>query len=239
MRRIKEHFGDVPVHNITRAHCMEFKNVLTAKWQKKAWAKAEHLMPIIVLALATAMRKDEILGLTWDQVDLKRRMTTLTGADTKNKRVKYVPINADSEEVLRDRLKSRPKDGIYVFPGREGKRMHDFKTAWRCAKERAGIPIRCRFHDLKHTSVSRMVMGGVDPVTIGRMAGWTDSSAPVMLRRYAHLTGDHLQQAAKTLERGHRSHYTGTKTEISATQKGIEDDLTARNKTTRARSSAG
>jgi len=298
IRRIKEHFKDVPVHKISRADCLEFKNTLTAEWQKRAWAKAgtggkkpevrlatvdryvgclkrlfnwaieiekletnpaarvrlhrqdqkpfhllseeeeerllheagegkaTHLRPIIVLALATAMRKGEILGLTWDQVDLDRRMITLAGAVTKNKRVKHVPINADAEAVLTERLKSRPKDGIYVFPGREGKKMLNIKTAWRCAQARAGIPLRCRFHDLRRTAVSRMVMRGVDPVTIGRLAGWTDSSAPVMLRRYAHLTGDHLHQAAKALERGNRSHYIGTNSETSARGKGMKSSIT-------------
>lgn len=55
-----------------------------------------------------------------------------------------------------------------------------------------------------------MVMKGVGPVTIGRKAGWADSSAPFMLRHYAHLTADHLQQAAKALESETARHYLGT-----------------------------
>jgi integrase len=285
VKRIKDHFGNVPVDRITRADCEDFKKTLTEEWQKKAWAKAgtekekpeiqlttvdryvgclkrifnwavdqdrisenpprrvklhrqdhkpfyllsdeeevrllqaagegkaSHMKPIIILALATTMRSNEIRGLRWEQIDLNGRMITLEGESTKNKRVKHVPLNADSLAVVQEQLKIRAKDGIYVFPNREGRKMGSIKTAWRGARKRGGISPRCRFHDLRHTSISRMVMAGVPEVTIGRMAGWTDSSAPFMLRRYAHLTGDHLHQAAKALERDTSSHYVGTNTE--------------------------
>ena len=76
--------------------------------------------------------------------------------------------------------------------------MRDVKTGWRRAKARTGIPSRCRLHDLKHTTVSRTVMSDVGPVTIGRPAGWTDSSAPVMLRRYTHQSARALEGAVVT-----------------------------------------
>jgi integrase len=172
--------------------------------------KSPHLKNIVVLALASAMRSGEIRGLRWDQVDLGRRMVTLAGDSTKNSRVKHVPLNVDAMAVLEERLQSRVDNGIYVFPNSKGKQMTSVKTAWRQALKRAGIPERCRFHGLRHTSISRMVMAGVPEVTIGRMAGWTDNSAPFMLRHYAHLTGDHLHQAAKALERGRLKHKLST-----------------------------
>jgi integrase len=278
-RRIREHFGDVPVRKITRSDCERFKNTLTEEWQRRAWAKAEgkppevrlgtvdryvgalkrlfnwaidmekvevnpaarvklhrqdgkpfyllsedeeelllqaaeegkaaHLRPIIVLALATTMRKDEILGLRWDQVDLESEMITLAGTDTKNKEVKHVPLNADALAVLREQ-KPRAEGGNYVFH-RKGKRFSDTKTAWRYARTRAGLPDKIRFHDLRHTAISRMVNRGVPELIVGRIAGWTDSSAPFMLRRYSHQRPDHLHKAVKGLEKTNRSHNVVTK----------------------------
>ena len=200
-------------------------------------SKARHLMPIVVLALATAMRKDEILGLTWDMVDLRKATNSLPGSNTKNKRVKNIPINADADQVLLKQSARKHESSPYVFPGRAGQKMHDFKTAWVCAKKRAGIPARCRFHDLRHTAVSRMVMRGIDPVTIGRLAGWTDSSAPIMIRRYAHLSGDHLRQAAKALESGRIKHKLSTNHSEVDFSEGREDSISPHYKS--ARSSAG
>jgi len=87
------------------------------------------------------------------------------------------------------------------------------KTAWRYALSRAGLPDRMRFHDLRHTAISRMVNRGVPELIVGRIAGWTDSSASLMLRRYSHQRPDHLRKAVKALEKDNRSHYTVTKEE--------------------------
>jgi len=162
------------------------------------------------------MRRNEILGLKWEQVDFGRRMITLSGAHTENKKLKHVPLNRDAVAVLEERLHLKVKDDIYVFPSRRGMQMTSIKTAWYKALKRAGISQRCRFHDLRHTSISRMVMAGIPEVTVGRMAGWTDSSAPCMLRRYAHLTGDHFHRAAEALEKGRTKHELGTSAEIAA-----------------------
>ena len=105
------------------------------------------------------------------------------------------------------------EDGTnYVFH-RNGRRFGQVKTAWRYALSRAGLPDRMRFHDLRHTAISRMVNRGVPELIVGRIAGWTDSSAPFMLRRYSHQRPDHLHKAVKALETTNRSHYTVTKEE--------------------------
>lgn len=276
LKRIKAHFGDVPVERITREQCEAFKAEVTKALQQRAfrlaadgklrrgeaptfhpatvnrymaclkrmfsWAeelgkidrnpaakvkqfretfqpyhlltpdeerrlleatnqgKARHLAPIIKIALLTGMRKEEILGLTWAQVDTSSRLITLTR--TKNGQMRHVPLNADALAVLAE-LKAGAKEGaVYVFTRGNGERMGDVKTAWYRALRVAGISADCRFHDLRHTYISRLVMNGVDLVAVGRMAGWTDSSAATMVRRYTHHTPDYLHKAAATLEAG-------------------------------------
>jgi integrase len=146
---------------------------------------------------------------------------------TKNNRVKHVPLNADAVGVLEEQLQSRVESGIYVFPGNNGKRMTSVKTGWRKALRKAGIPSKCRFHDLRHTSISRMVMAGIPEVTIGRMAGWSDNSAPMMLRRYTHLTGEQLHEAAKALETGRRKHKLSTSYDIPTCEGAVEKAVSA------------
>lgn len=120
---------------------------------------------------------------------------------TKNGQLRHVPLNADALSILAG-LKATAADGAtYVFT-RAGDRMDDVKTAWYRALRVAGIAPSFRFHDLRHTCFSRLVMNGVDLVAVGRMARWTDSSAPAMVRRYTHHTPDYLHKAAATLERG-------------------------------------
>ena len=114
----------------------------------------------------------------------------------------------------------------YVFH-RKGKRFSDIKTAWRYARTRAGLPKKVRFHDLRHTAISRMVNRGVPELIVGRIAGWTDSSAPFMLRRYSHQRPDHLHKAVKALETTNRSHYIVTKEEKEAFPVAIKQTVSA------------
>jgi len=149
-------------------------------------SKAKHLSPVIVLALATGMRKGEILGLEWGEVDLGSKRISLPASRTKGGKARYVDINADAEEVLREQLKLRADGGInYVFH-RKGKALGEVKTAWRYAVEKTNLPTRVRFHDLRHTAISRLSEAGVPEGHIKDMF-WAKSSGDTMIRRYAHL----------------------------------------------------
>jgi integrase len=98
------------------------------------------------------MRKEEILGLRWEQVDLDSRMITIRAENNKGKRIKHVPINADAEAVLQEQLKFNTEGGInYVFHD-GGKRFGEVKTAWHKTLKRGGLSSKIRFHDLRHTS---------------------------------------------------------------------------------------
>jgi site-specific recombinase XerD len=159
-------------------------------------SRHEYLKPAILLALYTGMRKDEILGLTWDRVDFENRFVTLTR--TKNGQMRHVPLNAPAESVLRD-LQSRGGDGIHLFPGRLG-RLMDVRKAWDEVREEVAKSVpkfkRCRFHDLRHTYASDLVVAGKSLEAVGRILGHTESSAPTTTRRYVHLRPEHLLEAA-------------------------------------------
>jgi len=148
------------------------------------------LRPIVLTALNTGMRKEEILGLTWDLVNLRDRSLRLV--ETKNGETRDVPLNATMMQLL----KSLPKNGEYVFTNSRGDRYHCVKTVFAVALRKAGIE-HLRFHDLRHTWASWLVMNKVDLLTVKELGGWKSLT---MVQRYAHLSGEHRRKAAETLD---------------------------------------
>ena len=151
-------------------------------------ACTEHSRPYVALALHTGMRLGEILGLTWDQVDLRQGVVTLTR--TKSGKWRKVPLN----EVARPLLEALPRSGPYVFGGAAP--FGAIKRAWQGACRRAGLG-GLRFHDLRHTWASYVVEAGVDLRTVQELGGW---SSLELVERYSHPTPDAKRRAVGALE---------------------------------------
>lgn len=152
-----------------------------------------HIKPIVVTALNTGMRKSEILSLRWLQVDLKNRKITVINA--KNNESRVIPINQTLYQELLT-LSENPK-GEYVFSERNGRPFKDIKTAFLSALTKAGIK-DFRFHDLRHTFGSHLVMQGVDLKTVQQVMGHKDIK---MTMRYSHLSPEYVQEAMERLDR--------------------------------------
>jgi integrase len=151
-------------------------------------ACAPHLRPIVITALHTGMRKGEILSLTWDQVDMTNNLILLE--DTKNGRRREIPINETLIETLRKII--RRVDVPYVFyDPTTGKPYQDVKRSFTSACRRAKIT-NFRFHDLRHTFASHLVMLGVNLATVRELLGHTTTT---MTMRYAHLSQAHISDA--------------------------------------------
>jgi integrase len=151
------------------------------------------LRPVLICALNTGCRKDEILELTWDRVDLKHGFIRLH--ETKNGEARDVPINATLAECLRGLVRHLGTDYVFVNP-QTGRRWYDPKRAFSRALRKAKIS-DFRFHDLRHTFASHMVMNGADLTTVSRLLG---HKSLTMTLRYAHLAPDHLQAAVGILD---------------------------------------
>lgn len=181
-----------------------------------------HLQRIVITALNTGMRKEEILSLEWDRhVDLRHGYILLD--QTKNGERRQIPISAMLRETLS--VIVRRVDVPYVFhihdpdnKERDGKRYADIKTAFHAALKRARL-VDFRFHDLRHTFASLLVMGGVDLATIKELLGHKDFK---MTLRYAHLAPAHKQAALGVLDGALNgkcsSNYTKT---IQSNEKGV------------------
>jgi integrase len=153
-----------------------------------------HLGPIVVCALHTGMRRGEILGLTWERVDMENRMIRVTG--TKSGKSRSIPINDPLFEELR-RLPRHLKTD-YVFWNHETEtRFVSIKKAWATTLRKVGIA-NFRFHDLRHTFASYVQMGLGDLRATQVLLGHAD---PRMTQRYAHLSDERLREAVRALSK--------------------------------------
>jgi integrase len=140
-------------------------------------ACGSHLRDLIIAALETGCRKQELLSLQWHQVDWARNELWLPGAKTKTKRPRRIPISAALYEVLvrrqRDPSGHTYEANAYVFGTDTGARVRDIKTAWVNTCRRAGIR-GLRFHDLRHEAASRKVEAGYPMHAVSLWLGHTN-----------------------------------------------------------------
>jgi integrase len=151
------------------------------------------LQPIVVLARYTGMRRDNIVSLLWQQVDLSRQMIVLE--HTKNSDRLGVPLCTPVMITLEELKRGRPKPLGPVFLQPDGKAVTgDMVTiAFRRACHKVGV-VDFRFHDLRHTFASALVQRGVDLYRVQRLLGHRDGR---MTQRYAHLAPENLREAVQ------------------------------------------
>ena len=133
----------------------------------------DHMSPIVRLALQTGLRFGELTGVRWQDVDLTRRIVTVATAHEKSGKALHVPLNDEVVRVLKTWRTSDVTPTGYVFPGAGGERLIDVKTAWKSLLHVAGVT-GFRFHDLRHTFASRLVIAGVDLNTVRELLGHAD-----------------------------------------------------------------
>ena len=152
---------------------------------------AAWLVPAITLAVHTGLRQGELLRLLWS--DLSPTLNLATVRLTKNNEPRHVPLNADAQVALT----ALPRVGATVLAWPWGEPVS--RTTLYCAFQRAcasaGIE-DFRWHDLRHTFASHLVMAGVDLRTVGELLGHRD---PKMTLRYAHLSPAHQAAAVARL----------------------------------------
>lgn len=155
----------------------------------------DHLTPIVLLALNTGLRRGELFGLTWRDVDLVTAMVTVRGEGAKSGRTRHVPLNTEAQAVLTTWRPQPVNPAAFVFPGDEGAKMTTLKTAWLKIAKAAKLST-FRFHDLRHTFASKLVQAGVDLASVRALLGHSDFALTL---RYAHLAPENLAAAVAKL----------------------------------------
>jgi integrase len=146
-----------------------------------AESRKSFLLPVVRLAIETAMRQGEIVSLRWEHIDLDQRTAHLP--ETKNGEVRSVPLSSVAVKTFRSLPRSGDGD---VFTGVTTEAV---KRAFIRACQRAGID-DFHFHDLRHEATSRLVEKGVfESIELMRITGHKDAR---MLLRCTHLKASDL-----------------------------------------------
>jgi len=163
-----------------------------AETRRLVEAAGPEVRPVIIIALNTGMRRNEILSLHWRDLDLRRGVITIE--DSKSGKSRKVPMNEAVHEVLRGLPRTEGVEFVFYNP-ETGTHVKDIKTGFKAACARAKI-VGLRLHDLRHTAASKMVEAGVDLVTVSKILGHASIQ---MTMRYAHPTPENMRSAVLRL----------------------------------------
>ena len=154
-------------------------------------SRSPYLYLVVLIAMSTGMRLNEILTLTWRQVHFIQKCIILE--KTKNGRPRRVPLQGLAYEKLREFSRIRRLDTDLLFP-KQGDSQNPayIRDGWLLAVERARIK-NFRFHDLRHTAASYFAMAGATARDLCDIFGWQTIQ---MAMRYAHLSDSHTSELA-------------------------------------------
>jgi len=152
----------------------------------------KHLASMTLFTLATGLRQRNVKQLRWEELDLEKQHAWVHADQAKGNKAIAVPLNETAMNVLKKQL---GQHGEFVFTY-GGKPIHQVSgKAWRKALQRAGIE-NFRWHDLRHTWASWHVQSGTSLQELQLLGGW---SCFDMVLRYAHLSSQHLRDAANRI----------------------------------------
>ena len=174
-------------------------------------AKDSGVFEMYYVELATGLRRGELLGLKWEDIDfehgnlrVKRQIARIDGevveAPLKTKNAyRTLPLADDAIQVLKQQGK-KTGSSPWVFPSPIGGPISPDSVLHMLHRvlKRAGLP-RVRFHDLRHTFATLALQNGVDIKTVSGMLG--HFSAGFTLDTYAHVTTAAQKEAARTMEK--------------------------------------
>ncbi len=152
------------------------------------------LYQAVVLSLTTGARQAEIMNLRWPQIDFNRK--TITLFETKNGDRRTLPLVGEAATLLLARSKLRSlKDDRLFPPMTEKAESRSLREVWGRTLLAAQID-DFRWHDLRHTAASYLVMSGVSLVEVAKILGHRTLA---MVLRYAHLADNHIVESGEKL----------------------------------------
>jgi integrase len=192
----------------------EVHRLLTAA--KKS--RSRSLYPAVLLSLHTGLRNAELRHLRWRQIDLLERQIIVGKSKTAAGEGRMIPLSNTAFEALQEWRHQFPdaQPAHFVFPterygldGEEGylsgkraasetdptKPIGSWKTAW--TKARQAAKVQCRWHDMRHTFVSKMAEGQASEATIMALAGHMSRK---MMERYSHTRAEAKRAAITVLD---------------------------------------
>jgi len=164
--------------------------------EKLIRASAPHLRPILAVAFGTGLRKGDILGLKWKDLDLGRSIISIQMQKTGEPlEIPLIPML----RVLLEQMKLQAGPSQFVFSlGSKGQGIGDIKTAFRAALRRSGLAERgYRFHDIRRTFARMLYNQGVILTRIQRLLG---HKSVLTTERYLGVKFEETKEAILTLD---------------------------------------
>jgi integrase len=171
----------------------------------------EHLADMVTFTLATGLRSANAARLTWDQVDMERKFAWVYPDQAKARKAIPVPLNDVAFAVVQ-RQEGKHGSRVFTYNGKPIDRGST--SAWYWAVKRVGLE-KFRFHDLRHVWASWHVQSGTPLFALQELAGWETER---MVRRYAHLTGDHLAPYAQRMGESHVANLAHAENDANRTE---------------------
>lgn len=159
-----------------------------------AKALPEGYADLLYVAVATGLRRKNVLRMRWDQIDFGHRLLRVDGVMMKNGETLVIPLNQMAIDIV---MRHRNNGSEWVFPLSNGKPLNEIASKiWRHALEKAGLK-DLRWHDMRHTWASLLRENGVPMADLKELGGWKDAR---MVERYAHLSIGHLSKHATVID---------------------------------------
>ena len=175
-------------------------------------AASDSLKPILLVAVHTGMRRNEILNLKRSDLNLEQGYILIR--ETKNNEIRTVSISSELMVELRP-ICSRILDGDeYIFPGKDGQLIKSVKSSFGGAVKRSGIK-HIRFHDLRHCFGTALSNSGVEIPTIQKIMGHKNISTTM---RYLHPSPQREKEAVEKVRYSPKSP-SNDKVQVNVTQK--------------------
>lgn len=162
-------------------------------------AASSHLRQIVVCALDTGMRRGEILNQLWEDIDFDNRILYVSHSKTPEGEMREIPLTKRLYELLSATRKE--KGTVFTF---QGQPLHDIKRTWATALRHARIR-HFRFHDLRHTANTRLMLAGVLQEVRRELIGHTSRHSRDVNDRYTHVELPVKREAIRKLELWHQA----------------------------------
>ena len=196
--------GDNPTKGIKKLpETNERSCFLTDKEQTSFLAHCHGITHAIVLtALQTGLRWNEIMNLKWSQsdqsnyIDFDNHVIVIHSALSKSKKSRFIPMSYSLQCELFDLKKTSQREYIFVNP-KTGKPFNNIRKSFATAVRSAGLRSDITMHSLRHVFASSLVSKGVDLYVVQQLLG---HSSPRVTQRYAHVQPGHFKAAIEEID---------------------------------------
>jgi integrase len=153
--------------------------------------RCAHLKPLIIAALNTGCRRGELFKLKWKQVDLSSNIISILAMNSKTARPRLLPITPQLNWELEKLWQVSNQDSENLVFGI----LDTVKKSWKSVCRIAEIE-DLRFHDLRHTAITRMVQAGIASAIVMKLSGHTQHAT---FARYVNPNSEAIASAAEML----------------------------------------